>query len=275
MSDGSVGPASAPGELTRARVGWLRMGSNEPLFQRVAGQIEHFIVGNGLNPGDRLPGERELCEALGVSRASVREALRSLQASGVVLVRHGKGVFVAKPDEGQQALHRFARLREVGLEELFAMREVLEVPAAGWAATSATDEQLQELAATFDELQQAVTDHRVPSELQAMDARLHLQIAEFASNRFLTMTQSVLQEMLNRSMETTLSIPGRPARSLREHAEIVDALLARDPRRARAAARRHIHSSHRAALRRMATERRDDIPNPAQTGSRTGKARAG
>lgn len=256
MPEGSVAPAGAPGELARAPVGWLRMGSSEPLFQRVAGQIQHYIIGNGLKPGERLPGERELCEALGVSRASVREALRSLQASGMVLVRHGKGVFVAKPDEGQQALHRFAQLREVGLEELFAMREVLEVPAAGWAATSATNEQLRELAATFDELQRAVGDHRVSKELQAMDAKLHLQIAEFASNRFLTMTQTVLQEMLNRSMETTLTIAGRPARSVREHAEIVDALLARDPRGARAAARRHIHNCHRAALRRMATDRR-------------------
>jgi GntR family transcriptional repressor for pyruvate dehydrogenase complex len=254
MAGDLAAPAGASGDRVRVPVDWHRMGSNEPLFQRVAGQIEHFITGNGLRPGDRLPGERELCEALGVSRASVREALRSLQASGIVLVRHGKGVFVAAPDEGQRALRRFARLREVGLEELFAMREVLEVPAAGWAATSATDQQLQQLVATFDELRQAVAAGRPPAELQAMDATLHLQIAEFASNRFLAMTQTVLQEMLNRSMETTLSIAGRPARSAREHAEIVEALLARDPRRARAAARRHIHSARRAALRRVAAE---------------------
>ncbi len=236
-------------------IGWHWMGSGEPLFQRVAGQVERFIEGNGLRPGDRLPGERELSELLGVSRASVREALRSLQARGVVLVRHGKGVFVAAPDEGERALDRFARLREVGLEELFAMREVLEVPAAGWTAAAATDEQLAELVRTFETLGEGVRGHRPAAELQALDARLHLQIAEFANNRFLAMTQTVLQEMLARSMETTLAIPGRPARSVREHAEIVAALLARDPARARAAARRHIHSSRRAALRRVAGER--------------------
>ena len=58
------------------------MGSNEPLFLRVAEQIEQFVAGNGLAPGDRLPGERELCDLLGVSRASVREALRSLETRG-------------------------------------------------------------------------------------------------------------------------------------------------------------------------------------------------
>jgi GntR family transcriptional repressor for pyruvate dehydrogenase complex len=262
MSGDAAAGAGASGDRALAPVGWHWMGSSEPLFQRVAGQIERFIVGNGLRPGDRLPGERELCEVLGVSRASVREALRSLQASGLVLVRHGKGVFVAAPDEAERALHRFTRLREVGLEELFAMREVLEVPAAGWAATSATDEQLQQLVATFDELRQAVAGHRLPGELQVMDAKLHLQIAEFASNRFLAMTQTVLQEMLNRSMETTLSIAGRPARSAREHAEIVAALLARDPRRARTAARRHIHSARRAALTRIAAEHKGGIPHP-------------
>jgi GntR family transcriptional repressor for pyruvate dehydrogenase complex len=238
------------------------MGSAEPLFQRVADQVQRYIAANGLNPGDRLPGERELCELLGVSRASVREALRSLQARGVVLVRHGKGVFVAAPDEGERAMDRFARLREVGLEELFAMREVLEVAAAGWTATAATDEQLQELMRTFEALAEGVHDQHPAAKLRVLDARLHLQIAEFANNRFLAMTQTVLQDMLGRSMETTLTIPGRPARAVREHAEIVEALVARDPARARAAARRHILSSRRAALKRVASEQ--EVPRTRQ-----------
>jgi len=61
--------------------------------------------------------------------------------------------------------------------------------------------------------------------------------------------------MLTRSMDTTLAIPGRPARSVREHARIVEALVARDAARARTAARSHIHNAHRAALRRLASER--------------------
>lgn len=258
MSEEPAGPAAATGPASPAAadaIGWHWMGSGQPLFQRVAGQVERFIAGNRLRPGDRLPGERELCELLGVSRASVREALRSLQARGVVVVRHGKGVFVAAPDEGEHALERFARLREVGMDELFAMREVLEVPAAGWAASAATDQQLQELERTFEALADGVRNHRAAAELQVLDAKLHLQIAQYANNRFLAMTQTVLQEMLARSMETTLAIAGRPARSVREHAEIVEALLARDPSRARAAARRHIRSSRRAALRRVASER--------------------
>lgn len=253
-----AGPAAA--QAGPAAVGWRWMGSNEPLFLRVAGQVENYVQGNGLVPGDRLPGERELCELLGVSRASVREALRALETRGVVRVRHGKGVFVAAPDEGERALQRLSRLREVGLEELFAMREVLEVPAAGWAATEASDEQLATLITTFEQLEQAVRARAAPQNLRDMDAWLHLQIAEYASNRFLTMTQSLLQEMLGRSMDTTLSVTGRPARSVREHAEIVNALVARDPVRARAAARRHIRSARRAALRRVADERRWAAP---------------
>ena len=205
------------------------MGSSEPLFLRVAEQIERFVAGNGLAPGDRLPGERELCELLGVSRASVREALRSLETRGLVRVRHGKGVFVAAPDEGERALQRFSRLREVGLEELFAMREVLEVPAAGWAATEASDEQLASLIATFEQHEQAVRSQAGPEQLRVVDARLHLQIAEYANNRFLTMTQSLLQEMLGRSMDTTLSVAGRPGP--------VGARACRDRQRARRARR--------------------------------------
>lgn len=244
-----VPPADVP-----AAVSWRWMGSSEPLFSRVAGQVERFIAGNGLSPGDRLPGERELCELLGVSRTSVREALRSLQTRGVVVVRHGKGVFVAEPGEDDSALRRLAVIREIGMDELFAMREVLEVPAAGWAAAAATEEQLEILEQTFEELEQAVLGRRPSRELQELDARLHMLIAEYAGNRFLTMTQSALQEMLARSMETTLAIPGRPARSLREHAEIVHALAARDSVRARAAARRHIRSARRSAIRRMSQD---------------------
>lgn len=252
MPDAPAGarpPASVP-----EAVSWRQMGSSEPLFTRVAEQVERFIAGNGLTTGDRLPGERDLCRLLGVSRASVREALRSLQARGVVDVRHGKGVFVAEPSEGDSALRRLAMLREIGMDELFAMREVLEVPAAGWAATAATDEQLRVVGQAFEELEEAVLGRRPARELQALDSRLHLLIAKYASNRFLAMTQSALQEMLARGMETTLAIPGRSARSLREHAEIVQALGARDPVRARAAARRHIRSAHRAAVRRMSSD---------------------
>jgi GntR family transcriptional regulator, transcriptional repressor for pyruvate dehydrogenase complex len=253
MSDAPARPGSAVG--VPAAVSWRAVGSSEPLFSRVAEQVERFIAGNGLSPGDRLPGEREMCQLLGVSRTSVREALRSLQTREVVVVRHGKGVFVAGPGMGDDStLRRLALMREIGMDELFAMREVLEVPAAGWAAAAATEEQLQVIEQTFRDLEQAVFDRRAPQELQELDARLHLRIAEYASNRFLAMTQSALQEMLARSMETTLAIPGRPARSVREHAEIVEALAARDPLRARAAARRHIRSAHRAAIRRMSRD---------------------
>lgn len=247
----SPAPPGPPAGLPEA-ASWRWIGSSEPLFSRVAEQVERFIASNGLSPGDRLPGERELCALLGVSRASVREALRSLQARGVVLVQHGKGVFVAEPAEGDFVLRRLALLHEVGMDELFAMREVLEVPAAGWAAGAATAEQLLALERTFNDLDQAVLGRRPPGELQELDARLHLQIAECANNRFLAMTQGVLQEMLAHSMETTLAIPGRPARSLREHAEIVRALVARDAPRARAAAGRHIRNAHQAAARRVA-----------------------
>lgn len=245
--------SSSPADVPSA-VSWSWMGSSEPLFTRVAEQVERYIATNGLVPGDRLPGERDLCALLGVSRTSVREALRSLQARGVVTVRHGKGVFVAVPGAGESALRGLALVREIGIDELFAMREVLEVPAAGWAATAATDEQLATLEATFHALEQAVIGGRPPGELQDLDARLHLQIAEFASNRFLAMTQNALQEMLARSMETTLAIPGRPARSVREHADIIRAIRARDSARASAAARRHIRSAHRVAVRRVSAE---------------------
>ena len=248
-------PSANGGDGMADSTAWRNIGTRDPLFLQVAGQIERFIVEKALKPGDRLPGERELCELLGVSRPSVREALRSLQSRDMLNVQHGKGVFVAEPDESGKALQQLAQLREIGLDELFAMREVLEVPAAGWTAKAASDEQLSNLVRTFEELEEAVLAGSASQELQLIDARLHLQIAEYANNRFLAMTQTILQDMLTRSMDTTLAIPGRPARSVREHAKIVEALVARDATRARSAARSHIQNAHRAALHRLASER--------------------
>ena len=116
-----------------------------------------------------------------------------------------------------------------------------------------------------------------PEQLRVVDARLHLQIAEYANNRFLTMTQDLLQEMLSRGMDTTLSVAGRPARSVREHAEIVNALVAHDATRARAAARRHIRSARRAALRRVTEERGRPrhLADPGRPGRRAGTGGTG
>jgi GntR family transcriptional repressor for pyruvate dehydrogenase complex len=93
--------------------------------------------------------------------------------------------------------------------------------------------------------------------LRDLDAAFHMRIVEAADNRFLRQTLGVLQEMLATSMETTLLIPGRLAKSRAEHERILEAVRRADSTAARNAARRHIRSAQTAARLRLEAERRD------------------
>jgi GntR family transcriptional repressor for pyruvate dehydrogenase complex len=190
-----------------------------------------------------------------VSRPSVREAVKVLEAQGRLHVRHGQGVFVASP-QSQKDLRAALAQQEITLGELFAMREVLEVPAAGWAATAAHADRLAAASAALDELNGASNaDPPDFTLLQSLDASFHMRIVEAADNRFLRQTLGVLQEMLATSMETTLLVPGRLAKSRAEHERILDALNRGDSTAARTAARRHIRSAQSAARLRLQADR--------------------
>lgn len=233
---------------------WETVAQPGSLSERIVAQVERMLVDERLRPGDRLPSEREMAALLGVSRPSLREAVRILQAQGRLVVKHGQGVFVAEL-RSEQELRAALRQAEHSLNELFAMREVLEVPAAGWAAERAEPGDLQSLRAVLDELDRSFEEHPPDfTRLASQDAQFHLGIAQLAGNRFLQQTSHVLHDILLSGMETTLLIPGRREKSRREHGRILAALEAGDATAAKRAARLHIRSAHGAARQRVAAE---------------------
>lgn len=238
---------AGPGQRTDL---WHPVGRGGSLYELIAAEIERLIEAEHLRPGDRLPPERQLAGLLHVSRSSLREAIKMLEARGRVEVRHGRGITIHDPEPDRLA---WAYLqRGVGLRELFAMREVLEVPAAGWAARSAGDTGHKAITLAWEEVDRA--SRRTPldwRELQRLDQAYHLAIASAAGNRFLSRTLEVLQEMLASGMETTLRIPGRLERSREDHRRINGAILARDSREARTAMRSHIRGARAAAMHRL------------------------
>lgn len=234
---------------------WERIGQTGSISDRIQQQIIDLVNAEQLKASDRLPSERELAALLGVSRPSVREAVKSLEAQGRVHVRHGQGVFVAAPRPEQELRAGLARY-ELTLAELFAMREVLEVPAAGWAAAAGDKTRVAKAAAALSELNNAIAAKpRDFALLEKLDAAFHMRIVDAAGNRFLRQTLGVLQEMFAAGMETTLVVPGRLERSRGEHGRILAALEAGDAATARAAARRHIRSAHAVARSRIENER--------------------
>jgi GntR family transcriptional repressor for pyruvate dehydrogenase complex len=230
---------------------WEPINQRGSLSDRIAAEVERLIQDERLKPGDRLPSEREMAELLNVSRPSLREAVRILQARGRLVVRHGQGVFV-QPPRPERELRAALGETELTLNELYPMREVLEVPAAGWAAENITVEQLHEVRLALGKLNAAGEMAHVDyDELRQLDADFHLAIAVAAGNRFLRQTSSVLHSMVRSGMQTTLLIPGRIEIARRDHERIYAALAAHDAAGARTAARSHIRGAHTAAKRRL------------------------
>lgn len=238
------------GEQAGTAGAWQQLGQGT-LTNRIRLEIMRFLENNHLSPGDRLPSERELAATLGVSRPSVREAVRSLQAEGRLLVRHGQGVFVAEP-AAQRSLRESMANLDHSLSELFAMREVLEVPAAQWAAQRQDSDALASVQSAFDDLNHALArDPHDFDQLQRLDAQFHLRIVQAAGNRLLEQTQGVLNDLLETGMRTTLEVQGRLEQSRREHERILTALLDGDASAAARAARTHVRSARGAANRRI------------------------
>jgi GntR family transcriptional repressor for pyruvate dehydrogenase complex len=244
-----------------ALVGWRPLGQGT-LTERIRAEILRGLKSRNLSPGDRLPSERELAAALRVSRPSVREAVRSLQAEGRLVVKHGQGVFVAEPTM-QKALRESMAQLDHSLSELFAMREVLEVPAARWAAQRQDSAKLMAVQQAFADLDEALRERpRNVERLQDLDATFHLRIVQAAGNRLLEQSQGVLNELLLTGLQTTLAIEGRAESSRDEHHRILTALLQADADAAGSAAQAHIRNVRLAANRRIAEARaRFDSPD--------------
>jgi len=216
--------------------------------QQVREQLEAAIARGDYQPGDRLPSERELVELLGVSRVSVREAIRSLEAVGVVEVQHGRGCFVATSRSDQYATsfaHWLAVHRDEVLE-LLKVRGALDELAAELAANDGAGAEwaprLRELNAAF-----RATDPADIDQLVACDVAFHAAVAEASGSPLLMDLLRELHETFNESRQATLQPAGRPADSAREHDAIIAAIERGDPRGARAAVAAHL-ASVRASL---------------------------
>lgn len=220
------------------------------LSSRIVARIQELISSEQLKPGDRLPPERQLAGLLGVSRASVREATRALAAQGRLSIRHGQGIFIEAPATTTRL--RSSLLRdEHDVAELYAMRELLEVPAAQWAARNVTPEGVTAIENAYTSLAGAI-DRAVPwPDLQRLDAAFHEAVVRVAGNKFLLRTLAVLNETIAAGMQTTLGVPGRPAQSMADHGEILAAITAGDSRRAARASRAHIRGAARAAQQQV------------------------
>jgi len=213
--------------------------------EQVAVEIQHYIQREGLQPDDFLGREEDLAAEFGVSRPTLREALRLLSASHLIRVGRGRsgGIFVARtPNEGMsrnvsESIAMMLATESVSLDELLDARLFLEVPLAGLAARNAE-------ADTADRLQEAINDAEgnAPGTepFNSADARFHRILAETAGNPLLQAFTGWILDILQPNLIAHISIAVEGEEILRQHREIQRAVRRRQPAAAERAMRAHI-----------------------------------
>jgi len=192
-----------------------------------------------LNPGDKLPPERELAEAFGISRTSVRDAIRVLEMQGMVEPRQGDGTVVRdlSPDSLVSPLASVLSRNGRLLTELLDVRKILEPPLAARAAAHASDTDVKNLSAILDRQAEKVGRGELAID---EDTQFHYTIATAAQNSVVMRVVDVLMDLLRESRERSLQVKGRLQKSLAGHRQIFAAIHSRNQTAAEAAMRQHL-----------------------------------
>ncbi|MGW1674762.1 GntR family transcriptional regulator [Streptomyces sp. NPDC002324] len=230
-ASGNSAPRS-PGESVdlAAQVGRVAA----PLRQQVLDVLRQAILSFHYAPGQRLV-ERELIEEIGVSRTTIREALRELAAEGLVKTIPQKGAVVVVPSL-QEAL------------ELYELRAALEALAVRRFTEVASDDQVAELRGAFEQLAEVANGDGDTLQILKAKGQFYDVLLRGCGNRSVHSTLGGVQARLSLLRATSLAQPGRTARSVQELRAMVEAIEARNPEAAVRASNHHVEQAKRAGL---------------------------
>jgi GntR family transcriptional repressor for pyruvate dehydrogenase complex len=219
-----------------ARLGLERV-SRPRLYEQLVEQILAYIESAGLVPGDLLPAERDLAERLGVSRATLAQALVALEVLGVIDVQHGTGAVLARRPSVASVI-KGLREHQSRLPEIVEARSTLEVKLAALAAERRSEE---DLAAIDAALESMAAEIGAGERGAHGDELFHQAVTGAAHSAVLAQLMAVIAEMILETRIESLGQPGRPDQSLASHRTIADAIRAQDPAGAAAAMLAHIN----------------------------------
>lgn len=211
------------------------------IAEEISERILKMLRDRKLRPGDKLPPERELADMLGVSRPSLREALRALSLMNIIEIRQGDGTYVSSldPDQLFDHLEFVFDLDESTLLQLFEARKVVEVGCVGLAAKLITEAQLAELELI---VQQSAATVGNAEEFLAADLALHKVVTEASHNPMLIRFMASINQLGMVSRRITGSSAAVRQQSIQDHKRIVAALKAGDPEAAREAMLNHLNN---------------------------------
>ena len=220
----------------------------ERVSQLIEGQLKEAIITNHYRAGDKLPSERELADMFSASRSSIREAIRSLERSGFVVVKKGVqgGAFVIQKGNSKPMvdyLRDMMRLRQVSLEEILQVRLIIEPEVAAAAAQKATPKDIELLEQiTRDHL--AGFDSENPVMQFDRNPRFHRIIAEISGNQVFIIIMQILLEIHAFRMNQ-FKLDEKTMQSItHQHGDIIAALKKKDKELAFAEMKKHVLAVH-------------------------------
>lgn len=237
--------AQRVGELV---VEQLRPVTRPRLYEVIVEQLCAYMADNEMTPGDRLPAERDLAANLGVSRASLSQALVALEVQGVLSVRHGDGAILVRRPTEERAI-KALREHADRIPDIIEAREALEVKLAGLAAARRTDEEMAAIDAAIAKMESEIEagDRGVTG-----DEMFHEALTTAAHSSLLATLMHEISGLVRETRIESLSQEDRPRASLEGHRRIAEAVRRQDSVAASRAMADHIRLVSDVALLRDA-----------------------
>ena len=202
-------------------------------------QMVNHLIRGVWDEGAKIPAERDLCQQLGVGRASLREALKALEIMGMIETRLGDGTYVCKRSEffSRPLLWAIASGSEADVKELIEARMLIEVELAGLAAERAGQQNVAELSELLDRMIKA---KRNPHDFVQADVEFHLAIARAASNSILLNALQLIRNLLQQWILSAVASKGVPEKACAQHKRLLTAIKSGDSMSARKEMRKHL-----------------------------------
>lgn len=198
-----------------------------------------MILAAELQPGEKLPSERDLAKQFGVSRTVIREAVKTLQQRGLVEIHQGKGIFIIQPKIQlvTESIRRILAKNDTTLDHLVEAREMLEMAIIRVSARKITDDQLRKLAEFIERMDKRMEDAEA---FVINDVQFHVTMAESAQNPvYLLFMNSILELIQKKSISMAFQSPYSMRRAQQHHQLIYQALAERDEIKAVSALQGH------------------------------------
>lgn len=211
------------------------------LSNEVAGNIRELIINRELKPTDKLPNEMDLSAQMGVSRATIREAIKLLASNNIVEVSRGKGTFVTnQPGLVEDPLGVNFMDHHNLLEFLFETRMLIEPGVAALAAERATKQDLVKIKESIERMSEDLKKKKAHNN---EDLHFHVSIALASKNPIIQRIVPIINESIAHGYEETVNIPGSSRKAIIAHQHIYQAIESRDPDQAKTEMLTHLHEA--------------------------------